>query len=181
MVGSELQEQSGERAEGRRVVARLAVALFCVVAGLLIGADTTLTASFKKVPPTSSRPHVLVSYRQEGGLGGPRPSLVVSRGRRARVTLGGCTAKFALRRGPWNKLRAALGEADLPTIAGDYPPPKGSADEITYVIKAGKNTVRIAPAPEPENEEVMRDLRALLKALNKTVSAGERRMPSSCK
>jgi hypothetical protein len=65
-------------------------------------------------------------------------------------------------------------------IAGNYPPPKGAADEITYVIKAGRNTVRIAPGPQPKYEEVMRDLEPLLKALDRTVSAGEQRMSPSC-
>jgi hypothetical protein len=132
-----------------------------------------------KVPPPS-RPRVLVSYRQEGGVGGPRPSLVVTKDRRARVTLGGCTEKFALGHRIWNMLRAALRGAHLHAIAGNYPPLKGSADAITYVIRASGEVVRIAP-PQPEHEEVMRDLRPLLKVLNKTVSAGERRMPSSCK
>jgi hypothetical protein len=132
-----------------------------------------------KVPP-SSRPRVLVSYRQEGGIGGPRPSLVVTKDRRARVTLGGCTAKFALGHRIWNRLRAALRGTHLHAIAGNYPPLKGSADAITYVIRASGEVVRIAP-PQPEHEEVMRDLWPLLKVLNKTVSAGERRMPSSCK
>jgi hypothetical protein len=130
--------------------------------------------------PAPSRPRVLVSYRQEGGIGGPRPSLVVTKDRRASATFGGCTVKFALGHRIWNRLRAALKGAHLHTIAGSYPPPKGSADEITYVIKANGEVVRIAP-PQPEHEEVMRDLRPLLKVLNKLVSAGKRQMPSHCK
>lgn len=130
---------------------------------------------------TLSRSPTLVSYRQEGGIGGPRPSLVVSREHGATVTSGRCTAKFGLQLGAWNRLRAALREADMHAIAGSYPPPKGSADEITYVIKAGRDTVRIAPAPQPEYEEVMRHLRPLLKVLNKTVSIGEQRMSPACK
>jgi hypothetical protein len=129
---------------------------------------------------TSSRSPV-VFYRQEGGIGGPRPSLVVSKGRRATVTFGRCTARFALRVRAWNRLRVALRGADLHAIAGDYPPPTNGADFITYVIKAGRNTVRIASPPRPEHEEVMRDLRPLLKVLNRTVSAGKQRMPPSCK
>jgi hypothetical protein len=149
------------------------------VCQLTIGADTTLTARFTKAP-RSSHSRVLVSYRQEGGIGGPRPSLVVFKDRRARVRLGGCTAKFSLRPVAWRRLRAALRGAHLHAIAGDYPAPKGSADMITYVIKASGEVVRIAP-PQPEHEDVMRNLRPLLKVLNRTVSAGERRMPSSCK
>ena len=148
------------------------------VCQLTIGADTMLIARFTKGSPAPARSRFPVSYRQEGGIGGPRPSLVVSKDRSARVTLGRCTAKFALQPAAWSRLRAALRGAHLHAVAGDYPPPNGSADEITYVIKAGRNTVRIAPAPE--NEKTMRDLRPLLKVLNKTVSAGKRRMPSSC-
>ncbi len=129
----------------------------------------------------SSRTGVVVSYRQEGGIGGPRPSLVVSKGRRARVTLGRCTAKLALRPRAWRKLRVAVRDADIQAIAGDYPPPAGSADEITYVIRTRAGTVRIAPSPEPRSEEVMRRLKPLLKVLNGLVWAGERGMPSSCR
>jgi hypothetical protein len=123
---------------------------------------------------------LLVVYRQEGGIGGPRPSLLVSTDRRAKVRLGSCTARFRLRQEPWRRLRSGLGHADLEAVAGNYPPPPGSADAITYVIKARAGTVRIAPAPEPRNEEVMRDLGPVLKALNGVVSAGERRMSPSC-
>ncbi|HEV7770735.1 MAG TPA: choice-of-anchor Q domain-containing protein [Solirubrobacterales bacterium] len=132
-----------------------------------------------KVPPPS-RPRVLISYRQEGGIGGLRPSLVVTKDRQARVTLGGCAVKFVLGHRIWDRLRAALRSAHFHAIAGNYPPSKGSADEITYVIKARGEVVRIAP-PQPEHEGMMRGLRPLLKALNKLASAGERRMPSSCK
>jgi hypothetical protein len=123
-----------------------------------------------KVPPPR-HPRLLVSYRQEGGIGGPRPSLVVTKDHRARATLGGCTAKFVLGRRIWNRLRTVLRGAHLHAIAGNYPPPKGSADEITYVIKANGEVVRIAP-PQPEHKRVMRDLQPLLKVLNKLVSAG---------
>lgn len=128
----------------------------------------------------SARPHVVVSYRQDGGIGGPRPSLVVSKGRKATVTFGRCTTRFALRLREWSRLRAALRDADLPAIAGDYPPPTGSADMIVHVIEAGRSTVRIALPPQPEHEEVVRATRPLLEVLNRTVSAGKRRMPSSC-
>jgi hypothetical protein len=128
-----------------------------------------------------SHPRVLVSYCQEGGIGAPLPSLIISKGRKATVTRGGCTAKFALRRRAWKGLRAALKRADLPTIAGDYPPPNGAADMIIDVITAGRSTVRIAPAAEPRYEEVMRALKPLLRVLDRTVSAGERRIATSCK
>ncbi len=130
--------------------------------------------------PRRRQPRVLVSYRQEGGIGGPQPSLLVFKNRHARVMLGSCTAKFALGRRIWHRLRAALRGAHLHVIAGNYPPPKGSADEITYVIRSGANMVRIA-LPQPRHRYVVRRLRPLLRVLNKVVSAGKRRMASSCK
>ncbi len=123
--------------------------------------------------PASAR-RVVVFYRQEGGIGGPQPSLVVFPARRARVTLGRCTTKFELHPKAWRQLRAVLRHTHLHALAGNYPAPNGSADVISYVIRAGRDTVRIAPAPHQENEEVMRDLEPLLKVLSNTVLAGER-------
>lgn len=141
-------------------------------------AYTVVTPATPKLP-RPPRPRVLISYRQEGGIGGPRPSLVVFRDRQARVRSGGCTAKFELRRNAWRRLHAALRTARLRANAGTYPAPKGSADLITHVVKARGGVVRIA-LPQPEHKDVMRDLRPLLKALSKLISAGEHRMPASC-
>jgi hypothetical protein len=138
-------------------------------------------ADSERWPVASLRPRVLVSYRQEGGIGGPRPSLFVSKDHGARVSLGQCTASFELNPGVWTRLRAALKDAQIQTIAGVYPPSEGAADVITYVIKTRAGTVRIAPTSQPANEEVVRQLRPLLRVLNKTISAGEQRMSQSCK
>jgi len=128
----------------------------------------------------TSRPRLVVSYRQEGGIGNPRPSLVVLGYRWARVTLGRCKSKFRLPRPAWQRLRVALRKADIPAIAGNYPPQRG-ADLITYVIKTRAGTVRVTPASQSDNEDVMRALRPLLNVLDRTVSAGERRIPPTCK
>ncbi|HWM64295.1 MAG TPA: hypothetical protein VNP96_09950 [Solirubrobacterales bacterium] len=132
------------------------------------------------MPPVASlRSHVLLSYRREGGIAGPGPSLVVTKNRWARVRSGSCTARFKLKPGPWSGLRAALRGARLGAIAGDYLPQRG-ADIITYVIKAHAGTVRIAPGAGPQGDEAMRQLGPLLNVLDRTVSAGERRMAQSC-
>jgi len=73
-----------------------------------------------------------------------------------------------------------LRNTNLASIAGNYPPPAGYADAITYVIKSGASRVRIAPAPIPEYEAVTRELEPLRNALADIVSAGKRRMPRSC-
>lgn len=132
-----------------------------------------------RLPAASLRPHALLSYRQKGGIAGPRPSLVVSKNRWARVSQGSCTARFRLKPGAWRGLRAALRRARIGSIAGDYLPQRG-ADIITYVIKAHAGTVRIAPGAGPQGEEAMRKLGPLLKALDRTVSAGERKMARLC-
>jgi hypothetical protein len=137
-------------------------------------------ADSERWPAASLRPRILVSYRQEGGIGGPRPSLVVSKDHRARVSRGQCTTSFELSTRAWRRLQAVLSDAQIQTIAGVYPPPEGAADVITYVIRTDAGTVRIAPASQPANEEVMRQLRPLFKLLNKMVSVGERRISRSC-
>ena len=149
--------------------------------GLISRASVAYMVVAPKTPkvPRPPRPRALISYRQEGGIGGPRPSLVVFKDRRARVRLGGCAARFELPLGAWSRLRAALRGAHLHANAGDYPAPRGSADLITHVIKTRGGVVRIA-LPQPEHKDVIRDLRPLLKVLDKLVSTGERRMPASC-
>jgi hypothetical protein len=120
----------------------------------------------------------LLSYREEGGIGGPRPSLAISKRARTTLRLGGCRASFILGTRLWRRLRTALKGADLESIAGDYPPPSGSADAITYVIRSGGHEVRISPAPE--YEEVLAQLEPLLEVIGKVVAAGKRRLPSGC-
>jgi hypothetical protein len=129
---------------------------------------------------SSSHPGLLLSYREEGGIGGPRPSLTVSKQARAKLRLGTCGTGFKLQPPLWRRLRAALESANLPSIAGDYPPPEGSADVITYVVRSDGHEVSIAPAPLPEYETVLAQLEPLLKILGRTVATGKRRLPPGC-
>lgn len=92
--------------------------------------------------------------------------------------MGRCTAKLTVRPPAWRELRAALRHADLRAVAADYPAPPGAADLIVHVVRTRAGAVRIA-LPNPEHRKVARRLQPLLKDLNKLVSAGERRMPSS--
>jgi len=149
------------------------------------GLTSTTRASYTVVAPMPKfpappRPRVLISYRQEGGLGGPRPSLVIFKDHRVKVRLGECTASFGLRRKAWRALQAAIRGAHLRANAGTYPAPKGSADLMTHVVKARGDVVRIA-LPQSEHKDVVRDLRPLLRALSKLASAGKRQMPASCR
>lgn len=164
---------------GRRVLRRLPKVRLVIV-GRAVDNSGARTRSKASVLLTS-RPGPVVLYRQEGGIGNPRPSLVVLGNRWTRVSLGHCRAKFRLPRSAWRRLRVALRSVDIGAIAGDYPPPSGAADLITYVVKTSAGTVRVTPASRPDDEEVMRALRPLLNVLDRTVAIGERRMPSSCK
>lgn len=127
---------------------------------------------------STSGAHTLY-YRQEGGLGRPRPSLTVA-GSQVSLTLGACSTNFTLRSEARKRLQAALDDADIPALAGNYPPAKGSADAITYVLRSDGHEVRIAPAPLPENERVWARLRPLLSALARAAVEGERRLSPSC-
>lgn len=128
----------------------------------------------------SSYPGRLISYREEGGIGGPRPSLTVSKQKRATLRLGSCGTRFKLQPPLWQRLRVALEKANLVSIAGDYSPPEGSADVITYVVRSDGYEVSIASAPLPQYEAVLAQLDPLLEILGRTVATGKRRLPAVC-
>ena len=142
-------------------------------------ASYTVVAPSKIPPPVHRHRRLLLSYRQVGGIGAPRPMLRIFRSHQARLKLGRCVAELALHQASWRRLHAALRKAHLHAIAGSYPAPRGSADLATHVIRARGEVVRIA-LPQPGHRYVIRHLRPLLKLLGRMVSAGKRRMPSSC-
>lgn len=153
----------------------VAIAVLAVLATSLgasaCGAASEPAGSFSKIGPS-------LKYREEGGIGGPKPSLLVSKRARAMLQLGGCSIGFGLQRRLWSRLRAALRQADLPSISGDYPPPSGTADVMTYVVSSAGNEVRIAP--DPQYEKVLAQIEPLLAALGQVVARGERRLPARC-
>lgn len=120
----------------------------------------------------------LVTYREEGGIGGPRPSLAVSTGGKAELRVGGCHAEYTVGEALWRKLRGALQRADLGSIAGDYPPPGGAADMIIYLVRSEGHEVRIAP--DPRYETVLVQIEPLLGALQKVVAQGRSKLPAGC-
>lgn len=154
---------------------RLAVAVVALVPTL--GSSACGAASESAESPHPGR---LVSYREEGGIGGPRPSLTVSKQKQATLRLGSCGTRFRLRSPLWRRLRVALENANLASIAGDYPPPEGSADVITYVVRSDGHEVSIASAPLPGYEAVLAQLEPLLEILGRTVAIGKRRLHPGC-
>jgi hypothetical protein len=149
-----------------------------VVVALVPSLGTSACGAAGEPSESSSHPGPLLSYREEGGIGGPRPSLAVSKQALATLRLGDCSASFGLGSRLWRRLGAALRSVDLPSIAGNYPPPDGSADMITYVVRSGGNEVRIAP--DPRYEKVLAQIEPLLAVLGQTVARGNRKLPASC-
>ncbi len=129
---------------------------------------------------SSSHPGPLLSYREEGGIGGPRPSLTVSKQAWATLRLGTCGTGFKLQSRLWLRLRGALERADLASTAGEYPPPEGSADVITYVVRSDGHEVSIAPAPLPEYEAVLAQLEPLLEIIDRILAIGKWGLPPAC-
>lgn len=145
----------------------------CVAVLALAAALPACAAS----PASSARSRTLVTYREEGGLGGPRGSLIVSAHRRAMVTVNGGRvpvtrhlARFRLSASLWRRLRATLRRAGMHALAGNHLPPTPIPDAITYVVSAGRNTVRTSDGAIPRRME------PLLEVLRRIVAIGERRL-----
>ena len=136
------------------------------------------TACGAAASDTGPRPGRLVTYREEGGIGGARPSLIVSMTRKATLSLGSCDATYTVGEPLWRNLRGALRRADLGSIAGVYPPPTGAADFITYVVGSRGHEVRISP--DPRYDAVLDQIEPLLGALEKVVARGQTKLPADC-
>lgn len=78
--------------------------------------------------------------------------------------------RFRLSARLWRRLRATLRHADMQALAGSHLPATPIPDAITYVVTAGRNTVRTSDGAIP------RRLEPLLKVLRRIVTIGERRL-----
>jgi hypothetical protein len=159
------------RVKASSVAITALAALAASLGATACGAASEPAGSFSKIGPS-------LKYRVEGGIGGLKPSLLVLGRARAMLRLGGCSLGFGLQRRLWSRLRAALRRADLRSISGDYPPPSGTADVVTYVVSSAGNEVRIAL--DPRYEKVQAQIEPLLAALGQVVARGERRLPARC-
>jgi hypothetical protein len=151
------------------IVAVALVVLVASLSGIACGATTTSTGG------STGR---LLTYREEGGIGGPRPALAVSTQGRATLRLGSCNVGYALGEPLWRRLRVALRRADLDSIAGDYPAPSGTADMITYVVRSAGHEVSIAP--DPRYAAVLEQIEPLLGVLGNVVAKGRSKMLAGC-
>jgi hypothetical protein len=152
--------------------------LSVAAAAVLSLVPTTSACSAANKPitaPTATQSRVLVSFDEAGGLRYQYTSLVVSTHRQATVTSEARTVGFQLDRTRWRKLSAILKQTDLSTVAGDYPPRPGAADEVTYTIRVGGATVRATDASELP-ERVRHEVEPLRQVLGEIVAAGRRRL-----
>jgi hypothetical protein len=151
------------------IVAVSLVVLVASLSGIACGATATRTGESAGL---------LLTYREEGGIGGPRPALTVSKQGRATLRLGSCNVGYALGEPLTRRLRVALRRADLGSIAGDYPPPSGTADMITYVVRSAGHQVSIAP--DPRYEAVLEQIEPLLGVIGNVIAKGRSKMPPGC-
>ena len=75
---------------------------------LALAPATSAWSDAHEAVPGSTRSRTLVSHRQEGGVGGPKPSLIVSARGQATVRLGRCVVRFHLHAALWKSLKATL-------------------------------------------------------------------------
>ena len=128
---------------------------------------------------TAGEARILVAYSREGGIRFQAATLVVSTKSVATVRSNGCTARIQLDAASWRRLRQALAQADLSTLAGDYPAPSGAADVITQTVVVGSDAVRIGDfASLPV--QARRELAPLLGVLGAVLAKGARRVSPSC-
>ena len=122
----------------------------------------------------------LVAYSREGGIRFQSSTLVVkTKGFATMVGFDGCTTRFRLGARSWGRLRRALEQADLSTLAGDYPAPSGAADVITETVVVGGDAVRIGDfASLPVRAQ--RELAPLLGVLGEARAEGARRARPPC-
>jgi hypothetical protein len=127
----------------------------------------------------ASQSSTLVAYKEEqGGIVFRSSSLKVSTHSNATVRFEGCVKAFHLDATSWKKLKAALKQTSVHALAGNHGPATPQADETTWVIVVGHDTVRTRAFSIPPELRVK--LEPLLKVLGEVLSVYERRLPRSC-
>jgi hypothetical protein len=143
------------------------------LATVLALAPTNVWSSGKPITGFPSS-QLLVGYSESGGIRFEYKALLVSVDGKVAATSGKCLARFHLRDPPWKSLKATLRKTNMHYLAGEYPPPSGSADGFEYDIYARGYRVRTADGSIPSG------LEPLLKRLREVLSIGERQMSQSC-
>lgn len=126
-----------------------------------------------------ARSRAVVAYTEEqSGIVFRHTSLIVSKRGQATVRYESCVRRFHLGVALWKRLNAALKQTNVHAVAGNHVPVTPHAEESTWVIVVGHDTVRITASSIPP--ELRARLEPLLKTVEEVVSVGKRRMPQSC-
>jgi hypothetical protein len=154
--------------------------------GLIIAATAALTlvpitaCSGANPPETATtQSHTLVAYKEEqSGIVFRHTSLIVSTRGQATVRFERCVQRLHLDASLWKRLKAALKQTNVHALVGNHVPATPRAEESTWVIVVGHDTVRITASSIPPELRVK--LEPLLKVLGEAASVGKRDMPQSC-
>lgn len=160
-----------------RVAANVGKLAAAVVLALVPAANAAGCANKAVTAATQSR--TLVVYMEEqGGIVLRHTSLIISARGQAAMRFERCMTRFRLDGTLWRKLKAALKQTNMHALAGDYGPVARRAEESTWVIVAGHDTVRItAFSILPE---LKAKLEPLLGVLDEVISVGKLGLPRPC-
>jgi hypothetical protein len=126
-----------------------------------------------------SRTRQLLSYREEqGGVVARSTSLTVSTSQRAVVRFEGCMAQLHVGGRAWMKLKRALIRARLHSLAGSYGTTRAEAEQSTWTIVSGRDTIRVRAFTFPP--KLRAKLEPLLAVVDEVISTGKRRLPRTC-
>ena len=158
---------------------RCSLSIAAATALLLAPMTTSACSGANPSGPATTPSRTLVAYKEErAGIVFRHTSLVVSTRGQATVRFEGCVQRFQLDASLWRRLKAALKQTDVHALAGSHVSAKPGAEESTWVIVVGHDTVRITASSIPS--ELRMKLEPLLKVLGETGSVGKRDMPQSC-
>lgn len=167
-----------EMPSARRPLRLRSLAVIAVAMLALVTATSAIGCANKAVTATP-KSGTLVAYTEEqGGIVFRHTSLIVSVRGRATMRFEKCTMRFGLNGALWRRLKTALRLTDMHTLAGDYGPATRHAEESSWVIIVGRDTVRITASSIPS--ELKTRMEPLLKLLDEVISVGKRDLPRSC-
>lgn len=160
-------------------VSRCSLSIAAASALLLAPITTSACSGANPRVPATTRSRTLVAYREEQvGIVSRHTSLIVSMRGQATVKFEGCVRRVQLDVSLWRRLKATLKQTDVHALAGNHVSAKPGAEESSWVIVVGHDTVRITASSIPP--ELRMKLEPLLKVVGEAVLVGKRDMPQSC-
>jgi hypothetical protein len=174
-VVSTASEHLGASAQ-RAMFARGSVLLILVLTFTANAAGCTDKRS-RKLGTTAGKQ--LLAYREEqGGVVARVTSLTIATNRRAVLQIERCTARFQLSERTWVRLKGAHVRAKIHDLTGDYGTTSPKAEQSTWTIASGQDSIRVRDFTFPPRLRVK--LEPLLHLLDEAISTGKRRLPRAC-